>query len=169
MIASDWVVGDLVVVGDQGALVGDTDLPVPPDGRGQGQQPLGDPDPAPGQVRPPWRSRPSWSLRVSKVLSIHWRQCPNDPCRRGSSARSGRSKTAPWAATSCSKSRPAKPLSATMTSPGRSRERSWSNSAATTSRSPSLGVARHQATGSPSGPASTYSRNPQKKRWWLLQ
>src|ERR687898_87203 len=49
MIASDRVVGDLVVVGDQGALVGDTDLPVPPDGRGQGQQPLGDPDPDPGQ------------------------------------------------------------------------------------------------------------------------
>src|SRR5918999_3674284 len=49
MIAADWVVGDLVVVGDQGALVGDTDLPVPPDCRGQGQQPLGDPDPDPGQ------------------------------------------------------------------------------------------------------------------------
>jgi hypothetical protein len=43
-------------------------------------------------------------LRVSKVLSTHWRQRPSDPTRRGSPARSGRSKTAPWAATSCSKS-----------------------------------------------------------------
>ena len=32
-----------------------------------------------------------------------------------------------------------------------------------------LGVARHQATGSPSGAARTYSRKPQKKRCWLLQ
>src|SRR4029450_1119037 len=48
MIASDWVVG-LVVVGDQGALVGCADLPVPPDPGGQGQQPLADPDPDPSQ------------------------------------------------------------------------------------------------------------------------
>jgi hypothetical protein len=32
-----------------------------------------------------------------------------------------------------------------------------------------LGVARHQATGRPSGAASTYSPNPQNQRWWLLQ
>src|SRR5512132_3108089 len=48
MIASDWVVGS-VVVGDQGALVGCTDLPVPPDPTGQGEQPLRDPDPDAGQ------------------------------------------------------------------------------------------------------------------------
>src|SRR5919109_5587922 len=48
MIASDWVVG-LVVIGDQGALVGDAGCPVPPDPGGQRQQPLGDPDPDPGQ------------------------------------------------------------------------------------------------------------------------
>src|SRR5215216_3940570 len=46
MIASDWVVGS-VVVGDQGALVGCADLPVPPDPGGQGKQPLRDPDPHP--------------------------------------------------------------------------------------------------------------------------
>jgi hypothetical protein len=38
-----------MVVGDQGALVGRTDLPVPPDPGGQRQQPLGDPDPDSGQ------------------------------------------------------------------------------------------------------------------------
>jgi hypothetical protein len=48
VIASDWMESS-VVVGDQGALVGGADLPVPPDRRGQGQQPLGDPDPDPGQ------------------------------------------------------------------------------------------------------------------------
>src|SRR6266498_1875104 len=46
MIASDWVVGS-VVVGDQGALVGHADLPVPPDPSSQGEQPLRDPDPDP--------------------------------------------------------------------------------------------------------------------------
>jgi hypothetical protein len=48
MIASDWVEG-LVVVGDQGALVSRTDLPVPPAPGGQRQQPLRHPDPDPGQ------------------------------------------------------------------------------------------------------------------------
>jgi hypothetical protein len=49
MIASDWVDGFLVVVGDQGALVGRVDFPVPPDRGGQGEQPLADPAPDPGQ------------------------------------------------------------------------------------------------------------------------
>src|SRR5215218_7657196 len=49
MIASDWVEGISVVVGDQGTLVGGADLPVPPDRRGQGEQALGDPDPDTGQ------------------------------------------------------------------------------------------------------------------------
>src|SRR6266508_6833509 len=43
MIASDWVVGS-VVVGDQGALLGGAGLPIPPDRGGQRQQPLGDAD-----------------------------------------------------------------------------------------------------------------------------
>src|ERR671934_398524 len=45
MSASDWVDGRSMVVGDQGALVGCADLPVPPDAAGQGEQPLADPDP----------------------------------------------------------------------------------------------------------------------------
>jgi hypothetical protein len=61
------------------------------------------------------------------------------PVPGGSSARSGRRETAPWPATTCSKSWPANPLSARMASPGRSRGRSWPSRAATTSRSPSLG------------------------------
>src|SRR4029453_3950250 len=44
MIASDWVVVASVVVGDQGALVGRADLPVPPDRRGQSEQAFRDPD-----------------------------------------------------------------------------------------------------------------------------
>src|SRR4029453_3022188 len=48
MISSDWAVGSMVV-GDQGALVGRADLPVPPDPGGQRQQSLSDPDPDSGQ------------------------------------------------------------------------------------------------------------------------
>src|SRR5216117_3266923 len=43
MVASDWVAGISMVVGDQRALVGCVELPVPPNRRGQGQQPLRDP------------------------------------------------------------------------------------------------------------------------------
>ena len=43
MIASE-LVGGSVIVGDQGALVGRADLLVPPDRRGQREQPLSDPD-----------------------------------------------------------------------------------------------------------------------------
>jgi hypothetical protein len=38
-----------MVVGDQRALVGRAELPVPPDRRGQGEEALGDPDPDAGQ------------------------------------------------------------------------------------------------------------------------
>src|SRR5918996_3632935 len=40
MIASDWVGGSSVVVGDQAALVGRAGFPVPPDRGRQRQQPL---------------------------------------------------------------------------------------------------------------------------------
>src|SRR5919198_5640674 len=49
MIDSDWLVGGSVVIGEQGALVGDPELPVEPDGCGQGQQPLADADEDPTQ------------------------------------------------------------------------------------------------------------------------
>ena len=49
MSDSDWMVGGLVVIGEQGALIGDPELPVEPDDRGQGQQPLTDADIVPAQ------------------------------------------------------------------------------------------------------------------------
>ena len=52
MIASDWVAVASVVVGDQGALVGRADLPVPPDPGGQGEQPLRHPHGTPAGSRP---------------------------------------------------------------------------------------------------------------------
>src|SRR4249919_3956904 len=58
MIASDWLEELSVVVGDQGALVGGADLPVPPDAGGQGEQPLGDPDIDPGQGPAPVAFQP---------------------------------------------------------------------------------------------------------------
>jgi len=49
MIDSVWVGGGSVVKGEQGALVGDAELPVEADRRGQGQQPLRDADEHPAQ------------------------------------------------------------------------------------------------------------------------
>src|ERR671936_1470589 len=49
MIDSDWVLSGSVVVGEQGPLVGDPELPVAPDAGGQGQQPLADADEHPTQ------------------------------------------------------------------------------------------------------------------------
>src|SRR5829696_10342638 len=49
MIASDWEVETLMVVGEQGAFGGGAGLPVPPDRRGQGEQPLCDSDEHAGQ------------------------------------------------------------------------------------------------------------------------
>ena len=72
----------------------------------------------PVRVRPPWRSSESWSLSVSKVDSIHWRMPPSEPKRGCSSLRSGRRSWPPSAATCCSNSAPAKPLSAITVWPG---------------------------------------------------
>jgi hypothetical protein len=77
-----------------------------------------------------------------------------DPCRGTSSRRSGRTRRSPNPLLSRpSNSRPAKPLSPIRVSPGRSAavRAAWASSAAATSRSPSCGLARHQATGIPSG------------------
>src|SRR5512132_3495924 len=161
MIASDWVVGS-VVVGDQGALVGCTDLPVPPDPTGQGEQPLRDPDPDAGQGAAAVPFQPKLALEGLEGALDPLADTAQRPNPAGLVRAVGRSSTAPYPATTCSNSRPANPLSPTRSNPGRSRPRSCSSRAATTSRSPSFGVARHQATGSPSGAASTYRRNPQK-------
>jgi hypothetical protein len=62
-----------------------------------------------------------------------------------------------------------KPLSARMIVPAASaccRAASSSNTWAT-SRSPSLGVARHQVIGMPSGAVSRYILKPQYQRLWL--
>src|SRR5918995_854413 len=44
MVDSDWVDGGSVVIGEQGPLVLDLELPVAPDGGGQGEQALADAD-----------------------------------------------------------------------------------------------------------------------------
>jgi len=67
--------------------------------------------------------------------SIHWRIPPSGPNRYGSSWRSGRMRSAPSAATCCSKARPANPLSARMIVPAASAcwRAASSNSASATS------------------------------------
>src|SRR4029453_5426451 len=121
MIASDWVVGISVVVGEQGPLVRGAGLPVPPDRGGQGQQPLGDTDVDAGQGSSPVAFQPE--LVFEGVEGALDPLAP--PTQRaqpvGSPARAGRRRAAPWAAPNCSNSRPANPLSPRMSSPGRSR------------------------------------------------
>src|SRR5215217_5904934 len=50
MVDSDWVDGGSVVIGEQGSLVGDLELPVEPDPGGQGEQSLADADEHPAQA-----------------------------------------------------------------------------------------------------------------------
>jgi hypothetical protein len=66
-----------------------------------------------------------------------------------------------------SKAAPAKPLSPMTVVPASSQGGVSASSSAATSRSPSLGVARHQLTGMPSGAVSRYSLRPQYQRLWL--
>src|SRR5262249_28998507 len=49
MTDSERSLGDSMVVGNQGTLLGSVDLPVPPDAGPQSQQPLGDPRHNPGR------------------------------------------------------------------------------------------------------------------------
>jgi hypothetical protein len=103
------LVDGLMVVGDQRALDRGAELPLEPDPGGQANSRCATRIQTPWMVWAPWRSRPSWSLRVSKMASIHWRTPPRSPNRAGSSARSGRTSRASGSATTCSNARPAKP------------------------------------------------------------
>lgn len=76
-----------VVIGDERALGWCVPPPVEPLRRGQGEQPLPGADEYPGQVRPQWRSKLSWSSRVAVIASTHCRIRPTirtgpaDRCR----------------------------------------------------------------------------------------
>ena len=113
MIDSDWVVMGSVVIGDQRALVLGTQLPVEPDGRGQGEQPLADPG-----VDAGWGA-----AAVLLQLALEGVDDALDPLAdrpqgakaAGSSRRSGRTRTASRLATCSSTAAPATPLSTTRT------------------------------------------------------
>jgi hypothetical protein len=169
MIASEWMGGVLVVVGDQGALVGGADLPVPPDRGGQGQQPLSDPDPDAGQgaaavafqpklvfeggegaldplpeaTQRPMPVRLIGAVRAQQARAIASDQLLEVPAGEALVGQDDQPRPQPGALV-VQHGRHDLPLT-------------------------QLGVARHQVTGMPSGVASTYRRKPQKKRWWLLQ
>src|SRR5215211_6359157 len=158
----DWLVVS-VVVGDQGALDRGAKLPVEPDPGGQGGQPLGDPDPQavdgvgavafqaelvfegvedglnpladPAQVAEPVRLITTVGAAQGGGQASH--ELVELPSRQPLVSQDDHARrSTPWRAA-----------------------RSTRTSAAW--RSPSLGLARHQATGIPSGPASTYSLSPQ--------
>ena len=97
------------------------DGPVVPDAGGHGQHPLGDPgvEALGGPAAVPLQVE--LALRVSLTDSIHCRIQPMDPCRGASPRRSGRTRCRPDpVVTRASNSRPAKPLSPTRVSRGRS-------------------------------------------------
>src|SRR5215216_2523009 len=162
MIASDWVEGISVVVGDQGTLVGGADLPVPPDRRGQGEQALGDPDPDTGQGPAAVAFQPQLVFEGVKGALDPLAPATQRPQPMRLISPVGAQQDRAIAADQLLELPAGEALVTHDAQPGRSRGRSWSSMAATTSRSPSLGVARHQATGTPSGVASTYRRKPQK-------
>jgi hypothetical protein len=169
MIASDWVVGFSVVVGEQGPLVGGADLPVPPDRGGQGEQPLGDPDIDTGQGASPVAFQPklvfegvegaldplppatqrAQPMRLVSTVGTHQDgavggdQLLELPAGEALVAQDEQ----PWP------------------QPGALVVQHGGDHLALAE----FGVARHQATGTPSGVASTYRRKPQNQRWWLLQ
>src|SRR6266516_669615 len=171
MINSDWMDVESVVVGDHGALVGLAEQPVEPDTGGQREQPLRHPDEHAATAAATVAFQAELVFEVSKTDSTHWRSPPSDPNRAGSSVRSGRTSATPRSLRCWANAVPAKPLSATMMVPG---ARPWararsSSSASATSRSPSLGLARHQVIGRPSGAHTRYSLNPQNQRLWLAR
>ena len=161
-----------MVVGDQRALDRGIQLPVEPDPSGQGQQPLRDWDPdALDGVG---------AVAFQTELVLEGVEDGLDPLADPTQvAEPGRlvgpvgadqpGAQLPGAATTCSNARPAKPLSPRMTMPGRRMcwRAAWSSSPSATSRSPWVGLARHQLTGRPSGLASTYSLRPRYQRLWL--
>src|SRR4029450_10973575 len=169
MIASDWVVVASVVVGDQGALVGGGGLPVPPERRGQSEQALRDPDNHAGQGAaavafqpklvfegvegaldplPPaaQRAMPAWF--VGAVRSQQHRAIAGNELLELAAGE-------PLVGQD-DQPRP-QPVALVVQQRGDHLALAQ------------LGLARHQAIGSPSGPARKYSRNPQEERRWLWQ
>jgi hypothetical protein len=161
MIASDWV-GGLVVVGDQRSLVGLADLPVPPDAGGQGQQPLGDPDPDPGQGPATMLLQPELTLEGLEHALDPLPKAPQrtNPVRLISPVGTQQHRavggdhlvelTAGEPLVGQDDQSRAQPAAFVVQQGGHDLALAQ------------LGVARHQATGRPSGPARTYSRKPQK-------
>src|ERR687897_3857805 len=94
----DWLVGS-VVVGDQGTLDRGVELPVEPDPGGQGQQPLGDTDPHPldGVGAMAFQAKLVFEGVDDRLDPLA--DPPRLPNRAGSSARSGRTRTASNSAT----------------------------------------------------------------------
>jgi hypothetical protein len=79
----------LVVVGDEGTLDWCAGLPVAPDRGGEGQEPDGGAGVDPGEGAPAVLFEGELPLRVSMIVSIHWRQRASLPNRAGSSLRGG--------------------------------------------------------------------------------
>jgi hypothetical protein len=153
-----------VVVGDQGALVGGTDLPVPPDAGGQGQQSLGDSDPDSGQG-------PA-AVLFQAELTLEGLEGALDPLPElAQGALPG------WLISAVGSQQPGPvggdhlvELAAGEALIGQDDQARTQSSALVVQQGghdltlAQLGGGQDQATGSPSGPARTYSRKPQNQR-----
>jgi hypothetical protein len=158
-----------VVIGDQGALVEGADLPVPPDRGGQREEPLRDPDIDTSKGASPVAFQPKLVLEgvegaLDPLAPATQRPVPVrliGPVRPQQARAIAADQLLEILAGEALVGQDDQPRSqpATLVVQQRGDHLAFAQ----------LGVARHQATGSPSGAASTYSRKPQKKRWWLLQ
>jgi hypothetical protein len=158
----DWLVGS-VIVGDQGTLDRGIDLPVPPDPSGQGEQPLSDPDPhALGGVS-------AVAFQAKLVLEgvedrlhplAHPTQRP-EPIRLIKAVRACQDRT--QVADDPFELAPSQPLVGQDDQPGAQHLLSGGpvQQHLGDRTFPWVGLARHQATGMPSGQTSRYSLRPQ--------
>src|SRR5499427_3098553 len=166
MTDSERSLGDSMVVGNQGTLLGGVDLPVPPDAGPQSQQPLGDPRHDPG--------RGTAAVLFERELPFEGVDDALDPlpdrAQRAVTSRLilaiGAEQRGPQLADSCFQEAVGEALSQTMIWP--SSNGLPSRSASATSASPSLGSARHQSTTRPSGVVSNrlpgeMPKNPTEK------
>jgi hypothetical protein len=152
----------LVVVGDERAVWLHAQLPVEPDAGGQGEQALDDPgvDPGRGATTMLFQAKLAFEGVDDRLDPLAHRPQRPEPGRLvaavGTHQHRAQARDVP------STSAPARPLSTMRAWPGWRLARS--SKAMATSRSPSLGLARHQATGLPSGVVRTYSLSPQYQR-----
>jgi hypothetical protein len=159
-----------VIVGGKGAGGFGAELPVEPDGGGQGQQPLRHPG------MDPWAGPAAVALQAELVFEHTDDRLDPLPNRSqaaepvGLVAAVGALKVGAEGVDLRLEQLAGNALVADDDQPGKVEAVGpTASSASATSRSPRVGLARHQATATPSTVHSKYSFRPQYQREWLAQ